>query len=410
MTIRVAHVVNSTFGAVFSGQTHYLFSLLSGWKEKEVSLDLYGTPIKPLNMNSGDRAYRLPEGSLWSANSKTQSRWERIRWSLALLWMLVRRRKEYDIVHFHALGWGVFLSPLVLHPLGKKIVFTMSLFGNDNPSYILQRPRGRFQVNLLRRFDGFIGLSPALVEDAIANGFCNVMRLTNFMAIDQMEQGPNLFHRIAKRNELLIPDDAVVLLYVGVAHRRKGLDLLVNAFIDLCERHDNVWLIIIGPRNKDENPYLDDEIMPQIFQRITCANLQNKVRWTGLVTNLNEIASYYWASDIFILPTHNEGSPNVIAEAIYAKLPIVVSDLPGITDSVVSNNENGFLVPVDNLRDLIDKIEQLIVNPELRRALGENGRQKAAEIFGFEQYCNKLKNFYIDLAQKENQDGNRKHE
>lgn len=406
MTIRVAHVVNSTFGTVFSGQTHYLFSLLSGWKEKEVSLDLYGTPIKPLNMNAGDRAYQLPEGSLWSANNKTQSRWDRLRWSLELLWMLVRRRKEYDIVHFHALGWGVFLSPLVLHPLGKKIVFTMSLYGNDNPSYILQRPRGRFQVNLLRRFDGFIGLSPALVKDAIANGFRNVTCLANFLAVPQLDQELDAAEiqkiKAQSRAKLGIAPDAQVLLFVGSIIYRKGVDVLVDAFIDLARQYPKMVLLLAGPQSEAESNSVDEHFVDRLKENIRINALQDRVFWLGIVKDQTTLVDSYRTADIFVFPTRNEGSPNVLAEAMSASLPVITSSLPGITDVLVSNGISGMLVQPNDADGFAIAVAGLLQDDARRIAMGSAGKKIAVEKFGFSAYCEELANFYKSLMNDHN--------
>lgn len=233
MTIRVVHIVNPTFGLVFSGHTHYLFSLLSGWKENDITFDLYGSKVKPLNLNSGDRLYHLPNNSLWTKPSR-QNRIDRIFWSFHLAGILIARHREYDVLHFHTLNWGALLSPLLLHKLDKKIVYSMSLYGNDNPSYIRQQPRGKWIVNFLRRFDGFIALSPALVEDALNYGFRNVTCLPNFLALHDLEIDPTLEMRESARRKLDIPHKSKVLLFVGSIIHRKGIDILIDAFLKVA--------------------------------------------------------------------------------------------------------------------------------------------------------------------------------
>lgn len=407
MVIRVSHLVNPTFGAAFSGHTHYLFSLLSGWKGANILLDLYGTRVKPVNLNSGDRAYRLPQGSLWSY-SKKLSRWGRVRWSYRLLEMLIRRRREYDVVHFHTLGWGVLVSPLILHPLGKKIVFTMSLFGNDNPGYIYNRPRGKLQVALMRRFDGIVCLSTALADDSVKYGLRNVITLPNFLAVPQLEEeidpGELQANRLGTRTILGIPAKAQVLLFVGSIIRRKGVDVLVDMFIALAGKYPRLHLVLVGPQSKDEAISIDEAFVDRLKEKIEGAGLRDRVHWAGLIREQSELIGYYRAADIFVFPTRNEGSPNVFAEAMAAGLPVVASRLPGITDVAVADGQTGWLVEPDSVSAFVQAVDRLLQDEPWRISMGKAGREMALEKFGFAAYCQKLAKFYSDLmASKENQ-------
>ena len=400
-TIRIAHLVNPTFGSVFSGHTHYLFTLLSGWTDKDISLDLLGTQIKPLNMNSGDPVYCLPEGSFWSS-PKRQDRWDRIRWSFRQLRILINFNKKYDIIHFHSLNWGSLISPLILHPMKKKVVFTMSLFGNDNPSYLSQQPRGGLQVALLRKFDGAIGLSPALVEDAKANGLHNVICLPNFLAIPQLEENLNEIslqqRRTVARIKFDFPQNARILLFVGSIIHRKGVDVLVDAFIKLASKYPDLLLVLVGPQSKSETNSINEEYVIQLKESIESSGYKDRVIWVGMVREQSTLVEYYRSADIFVLPTRNEGSPNVLAEAMAANLPVVISMLPGITDSIISTEESGCLVKPDDTVGFTLALDELLRDEDKRNAMGKAGRKIAMEKFSFDSYCQKLKCFYLDLV------------
>jgi glycosyltransferase involved in cell wall biosynthesis len=401
--IRVAHLVDPTFGSVFRGPTHYLFSLLSGWKDENITLDLYGTKIKPLNINSGERDYCLPEDALWS-NPKRQDRWGRIRWSFDLVRMLISRRHDYDIVQFHTLNWGGLLSPLFLHPFGKKVVYRFSLFGNDNPSYIYQQPRGRLQIALMRRFDGFIGLCDAQVDDAIKHGFLNVIRLPNFLAIPQLEASIDeaKFEEIRKTNrkKFGLPLHAQVLLFVGGIIHRKGLDTLIDTFIELSQNYPSLYLVLVGPQSKAEKTSIDETFVDGLKNKIQTANLKGRVIWAGLIKKQSLLVEFYRTADIFVFPTRNEGSPNVLPEAMAAGLPIVASLLPGITDGVVSEGANGFLVEQGNVEEFVLAIDRLLRDSPMRIAMGAAGRKIVLEKFSFSSYCQHLREFYMDLYWK----------
>lgn len=400
MTLRVAHIVNSTFGSIFSGHTHYLFSLLSGWSDKEISMGILGNRIKPINMNSGDLSYRLPADTLWT-NPIRQDRWSEIRWSFKLIRLLIERRQDYEIIHFHRLSWGSLLSPLLLHPLHKKVVFTMSLMGNDNPGYINEQPRGRLQVALLRQFDGAIGLSPALVADARKHGIENVICLPNFLAIPELEseltESEFLEVKNLAKDHFNIPRDSQVLLFVGSIIKRKGLDILIDCFVNLAYRYPSLYLVLVGPSKKQETDSIDENFVLSLRKSIDSTNFGNRVIWAGMVRDQSILVKYYRCADIFVLPTRNEGSPNVLAEAMSANLPVVVSELSGITDAIVTNNESGYLVKPNDTAGFTNALDELLNNNEKREAMGNTGRKVAIEKFGFDSYRQKLKVFYLNL-------------
>jgi glycosyltransferase involved in cell wall biosynthesis len=85
-------------------------------------------------------------------------------------------------------------------------------------------------------------------------------------------------------------------------------------------------------------------------------------------------------ADIFCLPSYREGVPNALLEAAACGLSIVTTDVPGCRD-VVTNGVNGWLVPVRNVEALANALETLITNPELRRRMGNAGREVALNQF-----------------------------
>jgi glycosyltransferase involved in cell wall biosynthesis len=394
--IRVAHIFPQNFGAAFNGRAHVEFSLLSGWHDADISLDLLGTHLKVKNLNSGMRDYELT-GNLNTQIHNT-TRWTQLTWTFKVLWLLITQMHHFDIFQFTLINWGGLLSPFLLHPFGKKVIFSMIRFGNDNPGAITVSRNGKIALDCLRHFDGMIGLAPAFVEDCNLFNFKNkLLALPNFMAIPQLDAGKDIAHGAALRSQLGISQDAQVILYVGVAHKRKGLDVLINSYVELSKRYPNLWLIIVGPRGIGDYPYPDQDFIPEQKNKLFQSGIENRVVWTGMISDPGELARHYSAADLFVLPTRSEGLGNVLIEALFAELPVVVSHLPGITDIVIKHRENGFLVAVDDTPGFIDSIDALVRNPALRQSMGQNGHRGAVESFGFDRYCQKLKDFYFEI-------------
>jgi glycosyltransferase involved in cell wall biosynthesis len=392
--IRVVHIVPSSFGHHFSGHTHYLFSLLSGWRDRDIVLDLWGTSMKPTNICSGNLEYQLPGGkNLWDL-SEAPTRPGTLRHATGLLSMLVSRRACFDIAHFHTLGWGELLSPRILHSLGKKAVYTLSLYGSGNPSAIAQGAKGAIRIRLFRSFDGMVALSPALVADCGAYGISGTICLPNFLALPELMSVRNPELRTAFRSRHRILPDDPVLLFVGSAIQRKGLDTLVEVFLRIAQTSPRARLIVVGPYRKNEGLDIDPCFVEEQQARLECAHLSERVTWTGTVNDRRELVGYCSAADMFVFPTRREGFPNVLAEAMAAGLPIVTSNLPGVTDSVIADGENGFLAPLDDASAIGAVVGELISNPSLRARVGASAHARS-RLFGFEHYCERLKEFYL---------------
>jgi glycosyltransferase involved in cell wall biosynthesis len=390
------HIVHRTFGYRFSGITHSLCSLLSGWRDRDVTLDLWGTDVRPVNMNSGNLDYQLPEGKhLWAGATAT-GRLGRSRAAVRLLATLVSRRKDFDLAHFHSLEWGELLSPVILHRLGKKAVFTTSLFGSDNPGAIAAAHGGTLALNLYRQFDGIVAVSPALAEDCREHGISNVLCLPYFLAIPELKDGRNLSLREVVRSRHQIPAEDAVLLFIGSAIRRKGFDILIESYIRVARVHPNTWLVLVGPSSTGELASIEPSYLDEQRSRLLSAHVSDRVIWTGTVTDKHELVGYYSAADIFVFPTRAEGLPNVLIEAMAAGLPVVATHLPGSTDSQVVDGETGFLVPSDDVSALASAVERLLSEPSLRTSMSRSARIRS-RLFSFESYCLKLKDFYLSV-------------
>ncbi|UCG42189.1 MAG: glycosyltransferase family 4 protein [candidate division WOR-3 bacterium] len=354
-------------------------------------------------MGSGSLEYQLEhDNDLW-ADPTEPGRLGRLLAATRQLVTLASRRTDFDIVHFHSLWWSELVSPLVLHRLGKKVVFTMSLMASDhpaanNPSAIVKSRGGTAALSLLRQFDGIIAVSPAIAEDCRNHGVENVRVLANFLAIPGLGAGrdPGLREEIRARHR--IPTEDHVLLFIGAAIRRKGLDVLVESYIRVARDHPRTWLVLVGPCTKTEaGEGFDESYVDTQRDRLEGARLSDRVIWAGMVPDRREMAGYYNAADVFVLPTRAEGLGNVLIEAAAAGLPSVATNLPGITDVVVVDGETGFLVPPENAGAVAKAVERIVSEPSLLARMSSSARSRS-RLFNFESYCRRLKDFYLQVS------------
>lgn len=111
----------------------------------------------------------------------------------------------------------------------------------------------------------------------------------------------------------------------------------------------------------------------------------SRVRFSGQVL---DVPRRLEGSDVFVLASLWEGFPRSILEAMRASLPVVVSDVGGVRESVV-DGRSGFVVPPRDVQALADRLKLLIADADLRRSLGEAGRARYEAEFTFEAMLEK---------------------
>lgn len=175
-------------------------------------------------------------------------------------------------------------------------------------------------------------------------------------------QNINLDLLFEEQKRLGIESKEIVIGYVGRLAVDKGILVLLDAWNKLLSKYTNIRLLLVGPL--DERDKLPEWAINQI------ENSKN-INWLGSKIN----TEYYYAlMKIFVLPTFREGLPNVLLEATSMGLPCVVTNSTGCVD-VITNNENGLIVPVKDSNAMNIAIEKYITSEKLRQLHGKNARE-----------------------------------
>jgi phosphatidylinositol alpha-1,6-mannosyltransferase len=168
-------------------------------------------------------------------------------------------------------------------------------------------------------------------------------------------------------------NDKVVVLTVGRLHPRKGQALTLEALQRLpSEVRSRVEYWVVGTASKGD---YETQLRRGAEK---CPELP--VRFFGDVPD-HELAALYDRADIFAMTSVNlknsiEGFGLVYLEAAAHGLPVVAHDVGGVAEAVV-NDETGLLVPPERPAQLAAAFEKLIHDPDLRRRLGQAGRERA---------------------------------
>jgi len=204
----------------------------------------------------------------------------------------------------------------------------------------------------------------------------NGVDLTRFQNISKM---PSLEEQDNKNNK------KKVILYVGRLHPDKGLQYLIPAMKRIFAGEPLSKLLLIG---KDQG---EKEKLERIIEEL---NLQQRIQFIDEVSP-EKVLLYMSAADIFVLPSLREGFPNVLLEAMGTGLPVVCTDIDGLSEIII-DGENGFLVQSKNVEQLADKILLLLQDLPLREKFSKNNLDRVRE-YDLKIVVEKLERIYSDL-------------
>ncbi len=179
------------------------------------------------------------------------------------------------------------------------------------------------------------------------------------------------------------------LLFVGAYGRRKGIYELMAALARVRQDGHDVRVRVVGP------PEFPDEV-DRLAEAIRGLGLEDAVALTGPLA-ADEVAGELLAADVFCLPSHREGLPMAILEAMAVGLPVVVTSVGGIPD-VVRDGDSGLVVPPGDVQSLADALAALAADPELRRRLGARASAVVEELAGAPAVSAGWRELYASLA------------
>ena len=155
-----------------------------------------------------------------------------------------------------------------------------------------------------------------------------------------------------------VREGPATFLYMGWLEPHKGILDLVDAIAHAGERLAGARFVICG----------HGSAAARVRERIRETGLSGRVELRGWVTGTDKAAALAEA-DVLVLPSHREGMPNALLEAMASGLAVIAATAGGVVD-VVEDGRNGVLVPPRSVASLADAMAALHTNPSRRRELG----------------------------------------
>ena len=185
------------------------------------------------------------------------------------------------------------------------------------------------------------------------------------------------------RAELGIPRDAILVATAGRLSPEKNHLGLVEAARRVIEKMPDVHFVVFG----------DGFLRPKLEKTVADAGIGHRFFLPGF---RSDVRSLLHEIDIFALPSHTEGLPNVVLEAFACRKPVVATRVGG-TPEVVQHGKNGFLVPARDMSQFASAVLDLVSEPDLRQKMGENGYEHVFTAFGYLGQTDAYTDIYSEL-------------
>jgi glycosyltransferase involved in cell wall biosynthesis len=188
----------------------------------------------------------------------------------------------------------------------------------------------------------------------------------------------------------------IKILSVGRCVTKKGYDVLLEALAKLS--HSYQWRFIhIGA----------GEIEINLKQLAVNLSIAEKIEWRGAQSH-DEVIAAYRESDIFVLPSRiaengdRDGLPNVLMEAVSQGLPLLSTEISGISE-LIMNGETGLLVAPEDVEGLAISLQKLMDEPTLRTQLVRQGQQLLQQKFNYQVGIKRIAEKFTDSILRTNE-------
>ena len=230
-----------------------------------------------------------------------------------------------------------------------------------------------------------VAVSPQVRDDLVALGVAPRERFVVIRLGIELDErvAPEQNGRAESRRYLGIPGDRFAVGWIGRMTAVKRTDDVLIAFKRLRVSGVDAVLCMVG----------DGPERLQLEQR---AHELGVARDTVFLGYQEDVAPFYAAFDVLVLPSGNEGTPVTVIEALAAERPVVATRVGGVPD-VVRDGEDGFLVEAGATDDLADRLGRLARDPSLRARMGKKGRERVLPRYAVERLVDDVDELYRSL-------------
>jgi len=286
------------------------------------------------------------------------------------------QRNRYEVVHSHEYK-GDLIARAVSRRVNVRLVSTCH-------GWIRNSTRAKFlaflQKSALRRFQKVIAVSPPIRAELLDSGLKQeqVDLIFNAIVSDKYRRSDEGEGFV--RNQFGVGRQVELIGCIGRLSPEKGQRDLLTAAAQLLKERNAAFLLFIG-----DGPDLG------ILQRMADDfGVSDKV---GFMDHTTRIQAVYRDLDLLVLPSHTEGFPNVILEALCMEVPVIATNVGGVP-AIIEDHVTGVLVEPGVVDELASALKQILSHSQDAENMMRRGRERVLDLYEFENRCRKLEAVY----------------
>jgi glycosyltransferase involved in cell wall biosynthesis len=302
------------------------------------------------------------------------------------IWTALKRivdERQIDIVHAHEYKTNL-LAWLIARR--RKLIALSTVHGWFGRNAFRERIYYGVDKRVLARFPRVIAVSGALRDQLTAAG-CSPGRVTvipNGINHELFTRVPE--RRAAARQQLGLADTDIVIGAVGRLERQKRFDLLMEVLAALRATRPHLRLLIAGDGSLREE-------LDAVHRRL---NLGESCRLLG---HTPDVIGLHHALDLFVQASDDEGSPNVVLEAMSLETPVVATNVGGTSD-LIDDGVHGLLVPPGDQNALAGALARALDDWPATQERARAARRRVVDELSFERRMARVEAIYDDLMKK----------
>jgi glycosyltransferase involved in cell wall biosynthesis len=305
----------------------------------------------------------------------------------------LRFAPRFDVVNLHGFSRKAILLVALSRLLRKSFVLTLQTGIQDEPESV--RAMGRAAYWAYTNADLYLSVSPGLSSAYLAAGLapsrlrqvCNAVDVERFRPASAEE-------RRALREELHLPLDRSLVLFVGFFSRDKRPDLLYEAWARVEAASRSSAIVFIGA-TRDSHQEVDATLASRIKERARENGVGDRVFF---VESTRAIEKYFKAADLYVLPSVREGLPLALLEAMASGLPCIATRLPGSTEELIEHGVNGVLVDPDDADGFAGAVKTMLAETGRAARLGLAARETVLDRYSIQRTAPLWLSAYRELA------------
>lgn len=384
-------MLNYEYPPIGGGGSYACKSILQVFANKNLNVDLVTSSpsdyFETETINRSVNIYKLPVNKkdihYWTQQEILTYSWKAKQFIEKLL-----LKKKYDICHtFFGIPCGA-----VAYLFKENLPYVVSLRGSDVPGF---NNRFSFQYILLKPLinkiwsesSAVVANSEGLKELALESSPSqDISVINNGINISDFKPDTNFINNNITNNNTnnhtYKKSKKLKIVCISRLIERKGINFLLEAIKKL--KNKNIKLILVG-KGKQEN---------NLQKLAKDLEITDRVEFKGYVDH-DDISDIYQESDLFVLPSFNEGMSNALLEAMASGLPVISTDTGGTSELI---DGNGILIRKGNSDEIARAISKVMYDPETLMHMGFKSRE-IAETMSWEAVAEEYRRLFMEIVE-----------